>query len=165
MRIATATAVLAGAVSASSILGQAPQEGQHVLSDVHDSIRTVADAIGSGAGGLDEALRGASSEVKALWEDLKMLVPGAVGNLSFLSQPKKHTRRPDSHWDYVVKGRRRAEDVGAGHRGRTPQGGRPSGIVQPARQEGRPGQARRRLGQAVQRLSGRRGQRQAPVLL
>ena len=33
-----------------------------------------------------------------------MLYPGAMDEASFLSTPKKHNRRPDSHWDHIVRG-------------------------------------------------------------
>ncbi len=104
MRIATATAVLAGATSASILAQQ--QQGQHVLSDTHETVKAAADSFSFGPAleTLEDALKGATSEVKALWEDLKLLVPGAVNNISFFSNPKAHSRRPDSEWDYVVKG-------------------------------------------------------------
>ena len=33
-----------------------------------------------------------------------MLYPGAMDQASFFSAPKKHSRRPDTHWDYLTKG-------------------------------------------------------------
>ena len=33
-----------------------------------------------------------------------MLYPGAMDEANFVSTPKKHNRRPDSHWDHIVRG-------------------------------------------------------------
>ena len=32
------------------------------------------------------------------------MYPGAMDEASFFSAPKKHTRRPDSHWDHIIRG-------------------------------------------------------------
>ena len=33
-----------------------------------------------------------------------MTFPEAMDKANFFSSPKKHTRKPDSHWDFVTKG-------------------------------------------------------------
>ena len=33
-----------------------------------------------------------------------MMFPESMDKASFFSTPKKHTRRPNSHWDHIVKG-------------------------------------------------------------
>ena len=33
-----------------------------------------------------------------------MLYPGAMDEAKFFSTPKKHHRRPDSHWDHIIRG-------------------------------------------------------------
>jgi len=105
MRIATST-LLAGASSASIFSGQ--QSNLHVLSDGYEAIKPIADYLSaSGADGLksfEEALKGMTSETKALWDEIKMLVPDGFDKSTFFSSPKKHTRKPDTHWDHVVKG-------------------------------------------------------------
>lgn len=48
-----------------------------------------------------------TSEAKAVWDELTMLAPDAVEAFKKNAvpiKPKAHTRRPDSHWDHVVKG-------------------------------------------------------------
>lgn len=32
------------------------------------------------------------------------MYPGAMDKASFFSPPKKHSRRPDTHWDHIIKG-------------------------------------------------------------
>ncbi|MCJ1352136.1 MAG: hypothetical protein MMC33_002120 [Icmadophila ericetorum] len=45
-----------------------------------------------------------SAEAKATWEEVAMMFPEAMDKASFFSSPKKHTRRPNSQWDHVIKG-------------------------------------------------------------
>lgn len=33
-----------------------------------------------------------------------MLYPGAMDQATFFPLPKKHSRRPDTHWDHITKG-------------------------------------------------------------
>lgn len=33
-----------------------------------------------------------------------MLYPGAMEETSFFAAPKKHNRRPNSHWDHIIRG-------------------------------------------------------------
>lgn len=49
----------------------------------------------------------ATSEVKAIWDEVSMLAPDAMeaAKNSLLGvPPKPHTRRPDSTWDHIVRG-------------------------------------------------------------
>lgn len=32
------------------------------------------------------------------------MYPGAMDRASFFPPPKKHSRRPDTHWDHIIKG-------------------------------------------------------------
>ncbi|KAK3379530.1 Alpha/Beta hydrolase protein [Lasiosphaeria ovina] len=104
MRIPAVSTVLLGAASAASFQ-------QQVLSDdiagVPDTIKTLADAFAetkaSPLESIEDAFRGMSSQAKALWDEIKLLVPeGAFDRSSWLSQPKPHRRRHD--WDHTVKG-------------------------------------------------------------
>ncbi|RMJ03774.1 Carboxypeptidase Y A [Fusarium euwallaceae] len=48
-----------------------------------------------------------TSEAKAVWEEVSMLAPDAVEAFKkqvMGTKPKKANRRPDNHWDHVVKG-------------------------------------------------------------
>lgn len=110
MRIAAST-VLLGAASAASF----QQQAQHVLSGgfgrAQDAMKPLsdafADAIADAAGrpieSLEEAFGGMTAEAKALWDEIKLLVPESAFKTSELfSKPKPHRRRHD--WDHVVKG-------------------------------------------------------------
>ncbi|KAL2201084.1 extracellular carboxypeptidase [Corynascus similis CBS 632.67] len=106
MRIAAST-VLLGAASAASF----QQQAQHVLSGgfetAQEAMKPFSDALTDASGRPIESLEGAFSgmtaEAKALWEEIKLLVPdSAFKNPSWFSKPKPHRRRDD--WNHVVKG-------------------------------------------------------------
>ena len=99
MRIATST-VLLGAASAVS----AGSFQQKVLGgSVQESLKPLADSFGSTRESFENALKDMPSQAKALWDEIKLLVPeGAFDQSSWFSKPKPHRRRHD--WDHVVKG-------------------------------------------------------------
>ncbi|KAL1957548.1 hypothetical protein VTO42DRAFT_5775 [Malbranchea cinnamomea] len=53
---------------------------------------------------LQESLETLTTEAKQLWAELAREFPAAVEEYSFFSSSKKHIRRPDSHWDHIVRG-------------------------------------------------------------
>ena len=53
---------------------------------------------------LKESLGSLSSEARAAWDEVSLMFPKQMSQANFLSHPKKHTRRPDSHWDHIIKG-------------------------------------------------------------
>jgi cathepsin A (carboxypeptidase C) len=106
MRIAAST-VLFGAASAASF----QQQAQHVLSGgfgkAQEAMKPISDAFTDATGrpfeSFEDAFSGMTAETKALWEEIKLLVPdSAFKDLSWLSKPKPHRRRDD--WNHVVKG-------------------------------------------------------------
>jgi cathepsin A (carboxypeptidase C) len=106
MRIAAST-VLLGAASAASF----QQQAQHVLSGgfgkAQEAMKPLADAFTDAAGrpieNFEDAFSGMTAEAKALWDEIKLLVPdSAFKNSEWLSKPKPHRRRDD--WNHVVKG-------------------------------------------------------------
>ena len=104
MRLSS-SAVALGA--ASSVLGF---QGQQVLYN-GNSDQPVIDFesgnIDSWASSVETIFGKLSSEAKGLWDEVSMLMPDAVE--AFKKQalgtpPKPATRRPDHHWDHIVKG-------------------------------------------------------------
>ena len=53
---------------------------------------------------LQESLKSLTGEARAVWDEVAMMFPEDMAKASLLSLPKKHTRRPDSHWDHIIKG-------------------------------------------------------------
>ena len=53
---------------------------------------------------LKNSLKSLTEEARAVWDEVAMMYPGAMDEASFLSRPKNHKRRPDSHWDHIIRG-------------------------------------------------------------
>lgn len=53
---------------------------------------------------LKNSLKYLNKETRAVWDEVAMMFPGAMDEASFISTPKKHDRRPDSHWDHIIRG-------------------------------------------------------------
>lgn len=53
---------------------------------------------------IKESMHGMTAEAKQVWDEVSMMFPEAMDKAKLLSSPKPHTRKPDSKWDYVVKG-------------------------------------------------------------
>lgn len=51
-----------------------------------------------------DQLKSLSDEARKLWEEVSNYFPDSMDHSPVFSLPKKHTRRPDSHWDHVVRG-------------------------------------------------------------
>lgn len=54
--------------------------------------------------GLKSSLHSLTKEARAVWDEVAMMYPGAMDEASFCSKSKSHKRRPDSHWDHIVRG-------------------------------------------------------------
>lgn len=105
MRLTTSTVLLGAASAASAASFQ--QNAQHVLSGgfsrAQDAMRPFAETFANTRESFEEALKGMDSEAKALWDEIKLLIPeGAFDHSTWFSKPKPHRRRHD--WDHVVKG-------------------------------------------------------------
>lgn len=94
-----AASLLVGAVAASVTPQQPlqalpksfPEEAKSTLSKQLDRMK--------------DALKGLTSEAAAIWDEVAMEFPAEMSAASFFSSPKKHTRRPDSQWDHIVRGK------------------------------------------------------------
>ncbi|EEP78175.1 carboxypeptidase Y [Uncinocarpus reesii 1704] len=53
---------------------------------------------------LKDTIKSMGAEAKQAWDQLASAFPDALNEYTLFSAPKKHTRRPDSHWDHVVRG-------------------------------------------------------------
>lgn len=73
---------------------------QQVLQTPHQA----SDAWTKPLNNLKDSLKTLSKDARAVWDEVAMLYPEAMDKASFFSSPKKHTRRPDSHWDHIIRG-------------------------------------------------------------
>ncbi|KAM3070274.1 hypothetical protein ACMFMG_010110 [Clarireedia jacksonii] len=97
-----ASTVLVGAASAAispqqQVLKNPFQEAAKPVSDAwHKSMDSLSHLTGS--------MKEMTADARAIWDEVATLFPEAMDAATFFSAPKPHTRKPDSAWDYVVKG-------------------------------------------------------------
>lgn len=97
-----ASTVLLGAASATiTTQQQVIKNGQDLL---HDAAEPVANAWSKSLGHLAESMKDMTAEAKAIWDEVTMYFPEEMGKAAFFSAPKPHTKKPESVWDFVVKG-------------------------------------------------------------
>lgn len=99
MRIAT-SALLVGAASAVNL----QQDAQRVLDGAADKAQGVASSWADKIQEYEAAFGSMTSEARAVWDELALLVPNIADSIPPLTKPKKHARKPDSHWDFITKG-------------------------------------------------------------
>lgn len=92
MRLLPAT-MLAGAASAAVPF-------QQILT----SPQKAADSFSKPLQDFQEQLKSLSDEARNLWDEVSTSFPETMGHNPMFSLPKKHNRRPDSHWDHIVRG-------------------------------------------------------------
>ncbi|KAE9379291.1 hypothetical protein N431DRAFT_434295 [Stipitochalara longipes BDJ] len=100
-----ASSVLLGAASAAMTNQQQilsnPFKGHHPLKE---AAKPASDTWAESLKHLSQSMKNIPAEAKALWDEVAMMFPEAMDKATFFSPPKPHTRKPDSTWDYVVKG-------------------------------------------------------------
>ncbi|KAH8689434.1 putative carboxypeptidase CpyA/Prc1 [Talaromyces proteolyticus] len=76
-----------------------------VYEDIPEDVYETADSIFEPLRDLQEQLKSFTSETtQEVWEEMESIFPEILDNLPFFSSPKTHKRRPDSHWDHIVRG-------------------------------------------------------------
>lgn len=101
MRFSTSALVLGAASSAVGF------QDQKVMGGDTGSSKHIIDHVNSWTKPFEEVFGEITSEAKAVWDEVSMLVPDAVEAFkqhALPPRPKKASRRPDSEWDHVVKG-------------------------------------------------------------
>lgn len=102
---AFAATLLVGAAAA------APQQQQILgnpkvpdFSDFPDLPKQGSDFLSGPLHELKETLKTFGDDARGLWDEVATLFPDALNAAPFFSLPKKHTSRPDSKWDHIVRG-------------------------------------------------------------
>ena len=108
MKVAAALLVGAATLATATAPLQFPFHDTTKLSDklaeqASESFRKVADKTSHVANDLKHSWHLLSDEAKATWEEVARTFPEEVSKLR-LPPPKKATRKPDSHWDFISKG-------------------------------------------------------------
>ena len=91
-----ASTLLLGAASAA-----VTSPGQQVL---QDPVQKASSQWSKPLNSFSESLKSLSSDARSAWDEVAMFFPEAMDKAAFFSTPKPHTRKPDSHWDYAIKG-------------------------------------------------------------
>ncbi|KAJ5769590.1 hypothetical protein N7520_004149 [Penicillium odoratum] len=100
MRLLPAT-LLVGAASAAvppmqQVMGGLQQQSQGLVQEGTDFLSKPIEK-------LQDQFKTLSAEARQMWKEVSDAFPN-LDQTPMLSLPKKHTRRPDSHWDSVVRG-------------------------------------------------------------
>ena len=80
--------------------GAAAFSPQQVLQAPHKTFTSWSKPLDD----LQSSLKSLSREGRAIWDEVALLFPEAIGKTTFFSSPKKHTRRPASQWDSIIHG-------------------------------------------------------------
>lgn len=100
MRTALSAAALVGAASAINL----QHDAQQVLGGASDKVKGVASGWADKVKEYEAAFGSMTSEARALWDEIALLVPNAYESIPSPPKPKKAVRKPDSEWDFVTKG-------------------------------------------------------------
>jgi cathepsin A (carboxypeptidase C) len=101
MKLLASTVLLS---AASAAMPPSQHVFQQPLKAAESVVEPIADMWSKPLETLSDALKGMTAEAKAVWDEVAMHFPEAMDKASFFSAPKPHVRKPDSVWDYVVKG-------------------------------------------------------------
>ena len=93
MKVLAASSLVIGGAAAFSPLQQVLQAPQRA-----------SEALSKPLIELQKSLKSLTKETRAAWDEVSLLYPEAMEQATFFSAPKKHTRKPDSHWDHIMRG-------------------------------------------------------------
>ena len=103
MRLSTSALVLSAAGSAVGFQGQKILGGSGSDKPIVD----LDGDVGSWMKPLEKFFGEITDEAKVLWDEISAIAPETVEAFkkqALGARPKPASRRPDSHWDHVVKG-------------------------------------------------------------
>ena len=86
------------------LVGAAAAAGFLPPQQVLEAPKQLTDSWAKPLEDLQESLKSLRGEAKDIWDDVTKSLPGSLEELSFFSPPKKHSRRPDHHWDNIIRG-------------------------------------------------------------
>ncbi|KAG8528891.1 uncharacterized protein KY384_006580 [Bacidia gigantensis] len=66
--------------------------------------RHVTDSWSKPLQDLQASLKSLTTDARAIWDEVALMFPESMEKANFFSSPKKHRRRPQTHWDYILKG-------------------------------------------------------------
>jgi len=99
-----ASTVLVGAVSASITNQQQVLKNFQAQNPLKDATKPITNAWSKSLNHLAESMSDMTAEAKAIWDEVTMYFPEEMEKASFFSAPKPHVKKPDSVWDFIMKG-------------------------------------------------------------
>lgn len=103
MRVLPAT-LLAGAATAATPAQQVLGGLQDFGNSFQDTVQESMPKVNKPLEYFQEQLKTISDEARGIWEEVANAFPDSMNTSPLFSLPKKHSRRPDSHWDHIVRG-------------------------------------------------------------
>lgn len=109
----SATALLLGAASTAvaydqKVLNKPSSSSSSTSASGQSALdRLFASDFDGWTASLKKAYGDITDEAKATWEEIALIAPDAVKTIKeqmMPPKPKKHNRKPNKHWDYIVKG-------------------------------------------------------------
>jgi cathepsin A (carboxypeptidase C) len=104
MRVLPTTLLIGATAAAVNPVQQVLQAPDEVVESTHGAAPKLAETLSQPLRELKDELKSLTAEAEQVWEEVSNLFPGSLDNIPFFSAAKKHTRRPDSHWDHIVRG-------------------------------------------------------------
>lgn len=104
MRVLSTTLLIGAAAAAVSPAQQVLQAPEEAMESTYESAPSLAESLSQPLRELKSELKSLTAEAEEMWEEVSNMFPGTLDNIPFFSSPKKRTRRPDSHWDHIVRG-------------------------------------------------------------
>ncbi|GAB7361885.1 hypothetical protein MBLNU230_g1923t1 [Neophaeotheca triangularis] len=100
------TALLAGAATAAVPQQQQPlQAPQDAINALKGAGQKAQKGWSKSLDKLQHDLEHLTDDARQLWDEVAMMFPEEMSKASYLSMPKKHTRKHDSEWDFHTVGK------------------------------------------------------------
>ncbi len=103
MKVST-SALLLGAATSALAQNQQPILSPEGITNAFKSAGDKAASWKKPLENLQHELSHLTDEARAVWDEVALMFPESMSQASFWSLPKKHVRKPDSHWDFHTSG-------------------------------------------------------------
>ena len=80
--------------------------GADIAPERHAHHHTPQNPISAVVDSVAEHLQLLPAATRELWDEVENMLPKKLDQMSIKSSPKKHTKRPDEHWDFHVPGKK-----------------------------------------------------------
>ncbi|WPH03359.1 Carboxypeptidase Y [Acrodontium crateriforme] len=100
-----ASALLVGAATAAVPQSQQPLMAPESITEALKGATDKASSWAAPLKNLQHELKHLTEEARQVWDDVAMMFPDAMSEASFFSLPKAHSKKKDSHWDFITSGK------------------------------------------------------------